>query len=206
MEKHKIYLYPIWLRFWHGINALGIILLVITGLSMQFGDENYLLISFNKAVKLHNLAGLFVSISYVFFIIGNFLSDNGMQYRFRVKGFVDRFSKQINYYVSGYFKDEDKPFPITKESKFNPLQRASYAITMYILMPITIITGVGLFFPENIFDHIFSISGIQLTAVTHSVFGFFISLFLFIHIYVASIGKHPLKNYISILNGYHEET
>jgi len=205
MEKHKLYLYPVWLRVWHGINALCIILLMISGLSMQFGSIDYPLISFKTAVVMHNIAGTLAGFSYLFFIIGNFLSDNGMHYRFRVKGFVDRLTKQGMYYLSGYFKGEAKPFPISKENKFNPLQRGSYAITMYILMPITIVTGIGLFYPELIFDRIFEISGVQLTAVTHSIFGFFISIFLVIHLYVASIGKNPLRNYKSILNGYHEE-
>jgi len=70
---------------------------------------------------------------------------------------------------------------------------------------IKVISGLGLFYPDLIFDRIFFISGVQFTAVTHSIFGFFISVFLFIHLYVASIGKHPLKNYKSMVSGYHEE-
>lgn len=205
MEKHKLYLYPLWLRIWHGINAICIILLMITGLSMQFGNIEYPLIPFKLAVNMHNVAGSLTVVSYAFFIVGNFLSDNGMHYRFRVKGFIDRFRKQINYYVKGYFKNEPKPFPITQESKFNPLQRGSYAFAMYVFMPITVITGIGLFFPDLIFDRMLFMSGVQFTAVTHSIFGFFISVFLLIHLYVASIGKKPLANYRSIVNGYHED-
>lgn len=205
MENHKLYLYPVWLRIWHGINALGIIVLMVSGLSMQFGNIDYPLIPFKTAVGLHNFAGTIVAISYIMFVIGNFLSDNGIHYRFKVKGFINRFRLQAMYYMSGYFKGEEKPFPITKENKFNPLQRGAYAITMYVLVPITIVSGIGLFYPSVIFERIFFVSGVQFTAVTHSIFGFFVSVFLVIHLYVASIGKNPLKNYKGILTGYHEE-
>ena len=33
--SEKIYFYPVWLRIWHGFNALGIITLILTGVSMQ---------------------------------------------------------------------------------------------------------------------------------------------------------------------------
>lgn len=205
MEDHKIYLYPIWLRIWHGINALGIILLIITGLSMQYGSIDYPLIPFKASVFVHNFSGVILGVSYVGFILGNFLSDNGIQYRFKIKGLAIRFKKQILYYTFGYFNDEKRPYPITKESKFNPLQRVSYAVTMYFFMPLVVITGIGLFYPELIFERIFGVSGIQLAALVHSIMGFFISFFLIIHLYVASIGKHPLKNYQSIVYGYHEQ-
>ncbi len=204
MEKHKLYLYPVWLRIWHSINALCIIALIITGLSMQYGSLNYPLLSFKTAVSLHNITATVVTLSYILFFIGNFLSDNGMQYRFKIKGLLGRLLKQGKYYLTGYFKGEPKPFPISTESKFNPLQRTSYAIAMYILMPIVIITGIALFYPNLIIERVYIYSGIQLTALLHSAVGFFVSVFLIIHLYVASIGKHPLRNFKSIITGYHE--
>lgn len=204
MESEKLYLYPVWLRIWHGLNALGIIFLIITGISMQYGNIDYPLIPFKMSVYIHNFCGVVVSVSYLVFIVGNFISDNGIHYRFKIRGLYIRFYKQIMYYVSGYFKDEPKPYPISKESKFNPLQRVAYAVAMYIFMPFVVFTGFGLLYPELIYEKILGISGVQLTAVIHGIMGFFISFFLIIHLYVASIGKNPLRNYKSIITGYHE--
>ncbi|MBI9068941.1 MAG: cytochrome b/b6 domain-containing protein [Salinivirgaceae bacterium] len=204
MENHKLYLYPIWLRIWHGINALCIILLIITGLSMQYGNIDYPLISFKTSVMIHNFCGIVASIGFVIFLVGNFISDNGIHYRFKIRGLYKRLFTQLMYYVFGYFKGEPKPFPITKENKFNPLQRISYAVAMYVLVPLVVITGLGLLYPELIFERFLGMSGVQITAVMHSIGGFFVSFFLMIHLYVASIGKNPLKNYKSILTGYHE--
>ena len=37
----KMYLYPKWIRIWHLLNALMFIVLIVTGLSMQYtGKEN----------------------------------------------------------------------------------------------------------------------------------------------------------------------
>lgn len=203
MENKGIYLYPIWLRIWHGINALGIILLIITGISMQYGNVDYPLLPFKVSVIIHNVCGIVISIGYVVFVIANHFSNNAKQYVPNYKGFIQRIIKQANYYLKGYFKGEPKPFPITIDNKFNPLQRLSYITIMYVFVPLIVFTGIGLLYPEFIFSKIFNMGGVQLTAIVHAIAGFFISIFLIIHLYVASIGKNPLKNYKSIITGYH---
>lgn len=204
MSEHKLYLYPVWLRIWHGINALCIILLIFTGISMQYGSLQYPLVPFRSAVMLHNIAGTILAINYLGFLIGNLISGNGRNYFLRIRGCGERLSKQAMYYMFGYFKGEPKPFPINETRKFNPLQRLSYSAAMYLLVPAIIITGIGLLYPEVIFTRIFNMGGVQLTAILHSIIGFFISIFLFIHLYVVTIGKHPLRNFKSIATGYHE--
>lgn len=204
MNSEKLYLYPVWLRLWHGLNALCIIVLILTGISIQYSDLKYPFIPFDTAITLHNIFGVITVISYVFFIFGNLFTENGKQYRIKIKGLFQRLSLQAKYYISGYFKGGEKPYPIQKTNKFNPLQRFSYSLTMYLLMPMVIITGLALLFPEFIIDEVFEVSGIQLTAILHAAAGFFISLFLIIHLYVASVGRSPLKNFMSIISGYHE--
>ncbi|MCX6259522.1 MAG: cytochrome b/b6 domain-containing protein, partial [Bacteroidia bacterium] len=34
-----MYLYPAWIRLWHLFNALLIIVLIVTGISMQYTDK-----------------------------------------------------------------------------------------------------------------------------------------------------------------------
>jgi thiosulfate reductase cytochrome b subunit len=74
---------------------------------------------------------------------------------------------------------------------------------MYLFLPILIVTGIALFFPEMIIEQVFRISGIMLTAIIHGVIGFLVFVFLLIHLYVASMGKPPGKNYKSIITGWH---
>lgn len=205
MSDHKLYLYPVWLRVWHAINALSIIILIITGISMQYSNINYPIINFQSAVFFHNLFGVITLINYIAFIIVNSLTDNKKAYTLTLKGLKDRLIRQSQYYLSGYFKGEPKPFPVSKNDKFNPLQKVAYVSTMYILVPLVIITGVALLYPEIIIEKFLKTSGIRLTAIFHASLGFLISLFLFVHLYVASVGKHPFRNYRSIVTGYHED-
>lgn len=201
-ETEKIYFYPVWLRTWHGLNALGIITLIITGISMNSNIQNAF-IGFKLAVTLHNIAGILVTLSYLLYFIANIATGNSKFYLIKIKGFFKRPIKQAIYYSWGMFHGMKAPFPLSEKRKFNPLQKYFYILVMYMAVPVVIITGIGLLFPEIIIDKVYNLSGITLTAVLHSAMGFFISMFLIIHLYVASIGKSPLENFKSIITGWH---
>ncbi len=201
-ENTKLYFYPFWLRTWHAINALGIILLIFTGFSMQSGIESSI-ISFETSVKIHNITGITIAANYLVFIIGNFISKNINFYFIKPQGFFKRLMKQAYYYSYGMFNGMNAPYPLSEKRKFNPLQKYSYVVVMYVVVPIVIISGFGLLFPEMIIEKVYNMTGIFITAVLHSAAGFFISLFLLVHLYVASIGKSPAGNFKSILTGWH---
>lgn len=199
----KLYLYPVWLRIWHGINALCIVVLILSGISLHYAGRSFLLIDFQSAITMHNLAGLLLSVNYLIFVSGNILSGNGRYYRIKVQGLSERIIKQIKYYVSGMFKGESAPFPVSVKRKFNPLQKYAYIFIMYVILPLLIISGIALLFPEIIIDQIFRVSGIMVTAVLHGIMGFLVFVFLLVHLYVASMGKSPVQNYKSIITGWH---
>lgn len=201
-SNEKIYFYPLWLRIWHGINAIGIILLIITGVSMQASVDSSLL-GFNLIINVHNYSGVIISLNYLIFFIGNLFTANGKYYLIKMKGFLKRIYKQAFYYSWGMFHGMESPFPLSEKRKFNPLQKFIYVVVMYFAVPGVIVSGIALLFPETIVDSLYGISGVFLTAIVHSALGFFISIFLVIHLYVASIGKSPVENFRSIISGWH---
>lgn len=201
--EEKIYLYPVWLRIWHAINALGILALIYTGLNMQFAQPGFELLRFDLAVTIHNFAGVVISISYLMFFIGNLTTPNKKYYRIKPKGLRKRLFKQLRFYTYGMFKNEEPPYPISEKRKFNPVQKYTYVAVMYLMVPAIIITGIALLFPELIIEDVYNMSGIFLTALLHAIVGFFISIFLVIHLYFATIGKKPLSNFKSIVTGWH---
>jgi thiosulfate reductase cytochrome b subunit len=203
---NKIYLYPKWVRIWHAINALSIIMLIVTGISMHYFTKENPLIRFDLAVLLHNFFSEIIVFSYLFFIISNVVTKNGKNYRVERKEFLKKLIQQSKYYLFGYFRGDKKPFPVSKEKKFNPLQQITYVITMYLLVPLVIISGIAMIFPESIVERFTTASGIKITVVFHTAIGFLISLFLIVHIYIASVGKNPLRNFRSIITGFHEES
>jgi len=200
----KAYHYPKIIRFWHLVNALMILTLILSGVSMYYADPEKPFIKFSVAVQLHNIAGIILSVNYLLFFFTNLFTSNGMHYRIVYKGFFTRIFKQMNYYLFGMFKGQKKPYPITEKRKFNPLQHITYVAAMYIGVPIMIITGWGMLFPESTLKRVFGTSGFLLTDLLHVIIGFFLTIFLIIHIYFCTIGHTPTSHFKSIVNGYAE--
>lgn len=201
--EEKLYLYPVWLRIWHWTNGLFFLILLFTGLSLQYSSVEYPLIRFDIAVSLHNISGIILTLGFFMFLIGNKFTKNGKFYRIDWRIFLMELIKQFRYYVWGIFHHEKSPFPVNAERKFNPLQKLSYVGAMYILMPILILSGFGLIFPELLPARVYQISGIHLTGLIHIIAGFGLSVFMLIHIYFCTIGKTPTSNFKSMINGWH---
>ena len=203
----QLYLYPVWIRLWHIINAILFLVLIFTGLSLQFAGEgsNYSLIRFDKAVAWHNVAAFILTASYVVFILGNFITNNNKHYRIKKQNFLSDLLKQFKYYAFGMFRKEEHPFPVTAESKFNPLQKISYVLAMYVGMPILILSGIGLLFPELLVQQFMGVSGMLVADIMHITVGFILSVFMATHIYTCTLGDKPGTLFKSMINGYHEE-
>ena len=203
--SEKIYLYPIWIRLWHAINAISILFLIITGISMQYTDPSNPFIRFDSAVKMHNINGMILTANYLVFLVGSIITPNGKYYRLTLNGLSARLIKQFTYYTFGIFKHEKAPFPVTKESKFNPLQQFTYVIAMFMLVPVVILTGWALLYPEVVLTKFLSGSGLRVNDFIHVIIGFFVSFFMFIHIYFCTIGATFISNFSSMITGFHEK-
>lgn len=202
---NKLYFYPLFIRIWHAINAVAILLLIFTGISIQYSNPEYPFMRFDLAIQIHNYAGVILSLNYFVFFIGNIISGNVKHYYIKFKGLLDRLIKQAIYYSIGIFKGSKPPFPVSEANKFNPLQRLSYTFIMYMFVPILILTGFGLLYPDMVPDRLIGIVGLFLVDLVHIISAFFVTIFLFIHLYFITIGKKPLNNFKSIVTGYHED-
>lgn len=202
-----MYLYPKWIRFWHVINAAMFIILIITGLSMQYTDKENAayVVGFAKAVRWHNFAAIILILNYIIFVTGNLLTNNGRYYMIGRKDFILNLKKQYKYYSAGMFKGEKHPFPVTEERKFNPLQKLTYVLAMYLAIPLLIISGIGLLLPEITIKTLFGISGLILTDILHITMGFLLSIFMIIHIYTCTLGAKPTSLFWGMISGYHRE-
>ena len=205
MANTRIYLYPVWIRLWHVINALMFILLIITGISLHYASADTSLIPFNVSVGIHNVCAIILVINYGIYVIGNLVTNNGMYYSKWRKNLWPKLWKQFQFYAFGIFKGDPHPFPVTKKQKFNPLQKVSYVLAMYLGMPLLIISGIALMFPERISNTIFKISSLVFYDTLHLVIGFILTLFLVIHLYTCTLGEKPGTLFKSMINGYHEE-
>lgn len=205
MANNKIYLYPKWIRLWHALNALMFLVLIVTGLSLHFASMEGGPISFELSMILHNICAIVLTFNYGIFLVGNTLTRNGMFYRKWRKNIWPKLWKQFQFYAVGIFKGEKHPFPVTKKQKFNPLQKVSYVFAMYFGMPLLIVSGIALMFPEKVSITLFNISGLLFYDTLHVVVGFVLSIFLLIHLYTCTLGDKPGTLFKSMVTGYHEE-
>lgn len=200
-----MYLYPKWIRIWHLINALLFIILIMTGLSMHYTDKQNAayMVGFAKAVRWHNFAAIILTANYVFYILGNAFTSNGDFYRFERKNLIKDLVTQMKFYSWGMFKGEKHPFPVTENRKFNPLQKFSYVLAMYAGMPLLIISGFVLLFPDIAIKNILGVNGLVLNDVIHVSMGFLLSIFMLIHIYTCTLGSKPTSLFWGMISGYH---
>lgn len=204
MSKN-FYHYPVWVRLWHLMNAILCLTLVVTGFSMLYSNpDNALVVGFKRAVSIHNVSGILLTVSYTVFLFGNLFTSNGRHYLITAKGIGKRLWQQAYYYVYGYFKGQKAPYPIDADRKFNPLQQVSYVGVMYLILPMLFITGWAMMFPEFILKKFLRFSGIFLTDQFHVILGFLVVIFLFVHLYVSTMGKSPVSNFRSIVTGWQE--
>jgi thiosulfate reductase cytochrome b subunit len=174
---------------------------------MQYTDKENAayVVGFAKAVKWHNFAAIILILNYIFYVSGNILTKNGSYYRLGEKGFLSNLGKQLKYYSWGMFRGEKHPFPVTEERKFNPLQKFSYVLAMYVAVPLLIISGLGLLLPEITITTLFGISGLILTDILHITMGFFLSIFMIIHVYTCTLGAKPTSLFWGMISGYHRD-
>lgn len=201
----RVYIVPGWLRLWHWTNAALMLLLMASGFSLHFADPGLPLIPFDVARTLHNVSGIALAVLYAAYLVWNAVSANWRQYVPSPKELVSGLNAQNAYVAVGIFKGEPPPVVPTPGKKFNVLQQATYLLVMYVAMPLLIITGIAFFFPEWAPDNLFGVDGLLPLAVGHYVIGFLLTLFLFGHIYMGTMGTTPMAGFKMMITGWHEE-
>jgi thiosulfate reductase cytochrome b subunit len=201
----RTYLNPLPIRIWHWINALGLVLLILTGVQMRYVDL-FNLMTFEAAVKLHNWVG-FAVIANFFLWLGYYLfSDRITNYHpvLDAMTFFRNFFRQARYYSYGIFKGERSPHRKHPYDKFNPMQRLTYQLIMLVVAPISFITGVMLWDIKRFASWIEMMGGIRVVDTVHVFVFILFVFFILIHAYMGALGETPLAHYKEMLTGYEE--
>ena len=152
VQIEKYYIFPLWIRFWHWLNALLFILLLYTGISLHFSATGSLLLPYKISAVIHNVSGILLVLLYLFYFVWNLKTKNFKHYIVNLKGVFKKFSVHLQYYMLGIFANKPNPHSPTQKSKFHPIQQLFYFVTMYILIPLVAITGIFLLFPSKARD------------------------------------------------------
>ena len=200
----RVFLLALWIRVWHWSNALLILILTATGISLHFSDPALPLIEFSLAARIHNIAGVLLAACYGFFVIANIVSGNWWQYVPKPPGILQRCLVQTRYYLWGIFWGEPHPYPPTPEVNFNALQALIYWAVMYLVMPILIVTGLIFLYPQFAPERLFGLDGLLPVALLHTLAASSIVLFMLGHIYLGTTGHRVSTLFRMMITGWHE--
>ena len=193
----NIYLYTRYERFWHWLQMALILILLVTGFEIH--DQVHLL-SFSKAVNVHNFIGPAWLIAFAFFVFWVFTTGEWRQYLPTTK----KMFEVIRYYSWGLFKGESHPFPKRKEAKHNPLQRLTYLSLAAFLLPLQMATGL-LYWSYNSWQAWgLNFLSLKVLAAIHTLGAFAILTFLIVHVYMTTTGHSLFAHLKAMITGWEE--
>jgi thiosulfate reductase cytochrome b subunit len=187
----NIYLYTRYERFWHWLQMVFIVILLITGFEVH---GLFRLFGFESAVNVHNYVGLSWLIAFAFFVFWLFTTGEWKQYIPTTKKMIS----VILYYSYGIFRGESHPFPKRKEAKHNPLQRLVYLSLAAFLLPFQMISGF-LYWGYNQWPS-WGLDGLSLKwiGILHMFGAINILTFIVVHVYMTTTG-HSLSAHIKAM-------
>jgi thiosulfate reductase cytochrome b subunit len=192
----KIYLYTRFERFWHWVQSVLIIMLLITGLEVH---GIYNLFGFEKAVKLHSFLGISWLILFVFIIFWLLTTGEWKQYIPTTKRLFD----VAKYYAVDIFKGLPHPVKKQKDAKHNPLQRLTYLGLAAALLPLQMISGL-LYYTYNDWTKWGIAFNLKTMAVVHTGIAFLILSFLVVHVYMTTTGHTLFSHIAAMISGWEE--
>lgn len=207
--KHKelVYMTPLPVRIWHWLNAFGIVTLCVTGLQIRFPDYINIFGAYKAAIRLHNTAGVVVSISYMLWLLYYLVIARSLikQYLPTLEDLTTGIFRQAYYYFLTYFVGSPNPHHSSPDSKFNPLQKAAYLVIMLVLLPLVIVSGILLMYVAPMRELLLLLGGIKILVGAHFLLACCFTAFLCVHIYLATLGHTPLAHFKPMWNGWEEE-
>ncbi|MBI9084011.1 MAG: cytochrome b/b6 domain-containing protein [Desulfobacterales bacterium] len=191
----NVYLYTRYERFWHWFQGVVIILLLTTGFEVH---GTFSLFGFQRAVTIHNYAGLTWLISFFFFVFWILTTGEWRQYIPTTK----KMFVVVRYYAWGIFKGEPHPVPKRKDAKHNPLQRLTYLSVAAFLLPLQMLTGFLYWGYNHWAAWGLPAMDLSVMAIVHTAVAFAILQFLVIHIYMTTTGHSIFVHIKAMITGW----
>jgi len=151
--------------------------------------------TYKAAIRLHDIAGVTVSISFVLWIFYYLFIARSLV-RLYVPNMDDikrGLFRQAFFIFFTYFLGEQNPHTATIDSKFNAIQKMSYLFIMFLLLPLVIVSGLVLMNVAPLRGWIIMIGGIKFLVDAHYLIACSFCAFLCVHVYMATLGHTPFS-------------
>ncbi len=201
----KLYIHPLPVRIWHWLNALGILLLIFTGLQIRYvGLIDF--ISFKNAVSLHNWVGFLVGANFLLWLFYYLFSDRIQVYQpeLNPRKYLPAMFRQVYFYAYGILQGERNPYRVTPYAKFNPMQAMTYQIVMLVLLPLQFYTGLLLWDVTRFAGQIDMLGGLRIISTVHTLLSIAFVGFLISHIYLITLGHTIGAHTKGMITGYED--
>jgi len=201
----KLYLHPLPVRIWHWINAVSFVVLIVTGLQIRY-REFLGLMTFRDAVDVHNFFGFLIIFNFALWLVYYIVTGKIKIYipPLSPKKFVTGCIRQAKYYGYGIFLGEENPHHSTPDNKFNPMQQIAYLAIMVLLIPLQLWTGLLLWDIKGFAGWIDIFGGVKIVDTIHVFLFLFFTSFLFVHVYLATLGHTATEHIKAMFTGYEE--
>jgi formate dehydrogenase gamma subunit len=192
----KVYLYKGYERFWHWAQAVLVFTLILTGFEIH---SSYSLFGFETSVRVHNISAWAFLVLTVFTIFWDFTTGEWKQYLPTSKNL----KAQIQFYLSGIFKNAPHPAGKSLLSKLNPLQRIVYGGLKIMVFPVMFITGFLYYFFHYPVQGV-ELSSLETVAILHTLGAFAVVSFTIVHLYLITTGHTVTSNLKAMITGWEE--
>lgn len=199
----RVYMYTTYERFWHWLQALAILGLIVTGLVIH-SPVKFSFAGFEWAVNVHNILGFILLANAFLAAFYHVVGGQIKTYLPEPKGFFSQAIQQMTFYLYGIFKGEPHPFEKNPQKKLNPLQKITYLMILNVLLPLQIITGIVIWGAQRWPEILASLGGLPFLVPVHSLGAWLFAAFLVMHIYLTTTGHTVTSNIKAMVTGWEE--
>jgi len=200
-NTRKLYLYEAYERFWHWLQTVLIVILLVTGLFIHRPD--LFGISFRGLVVIHNVSAAILAINAFLSLFYHLASGKVRQFLPHPYGFFDDAIRQTKFYLRGIFKDEPHPFEKSPEKKMNPLQQVTYLGILNVLLPLQGLTGILIWGAQRWPEAAGLVGGLAGLAGYHTLLAWLFAAFIAAHVYLTTTGgTGPFDSIKAMITGW----
>ena len=201
----RLYIHPLPVRIWHWTNAVGFIALIVTGVQIRYAEVIGLM-DFKTAIAVHNAVGFVLIANYFVWLIFYLVTDKIVVYHpeLNPQAYFRKALKQIAFYGYGIFKGQPNPHHASAYRKFNALQSMTYQVVMMILVPLQFYTGAVLWDLNRFAGTVELLGGVRVVDTIHVVLFIAFVAFIFVHVYLTTLGRTAGEHLKGMLTGYEE--
>lgn len=199
----RVAIYSAFERIWHWLQALTILLLLVTGLEIH-APGSVRLLGFARATTVHEALAVF-TIANAFLSLFYHLATGAIrQFIPRPRDFFSLAIAQVAYYTRGIFTGAPHPFAHEPGRKLNVLQQVTYLAVLNLVLPLQVATGILMWKAQEWAALVDRLGGLPAVATVHVACAWLFAAFVVMHVYLTTTGRTPFAHLRAMVLGWEE--